>query len=85
MLGCASVMSLKERDTSVTAFPRSMTREGAPRYLGEEELSALLSGNGREAGEHVLSGTAGRWHDKCHLLPVGRDGSLAAKETRGNE
>ena len=71
---------------SVTALPRSMSGEGTARCSGRREGDiSLLVGNGRKVGEPALSGTAGRWQDKCHPLPIWRHGSLAAKETRGDD
>ena len=83
MLACTSGKSLKVRDTSVTGLPRSMSGEGAAHCPGEEkEPLALFSGTVVKQESRPQAGTAGRWQDRCHLLPVRTDGRLAAKETR---
>ena len=49
----------------------------------EKEPLALGSGNGREAGEPALAGTAGLWQDKCHPLPVQRDEAWLLRRHEG--
>ena len=68
--------------TSVTALPRSKCGEGAARRLRGRE-GAVGLGVGKASGSRIAccARTAGQWQDKCHPLPVRRDGSLAAKET----
>ena len=69
---------------SVTGLPRSLSGESAANCPGEEkEPLALWSGNGREAGELALAGTAGRWQDKCHPLPVQRDEAWLLRRHEG--
>ena len=69
---------------SVTGLPRSLSGKVQQAAPGEEkETLALWSGNGREAGEPALAGTAGRWQDKCHPLPVQRDEAWLLRRHEG--